>query len=160
MPKWTRLLNLLTVLRIKIRKAIKMFAKSEKLENVGVGQVPLFAKQTPNVATLVVKAKSALKQYAPVWLKLTADGIEATTIQSFTAPTDNTTRVAVTAFPAVVDEFVEVYVQGFFNVNALQFENIPPLRGKTANDKVNLLNYVANAGMHFDNVPTDPVQRT
>lgn len=135
-----------------------MFAESKKEVAVGMANIPLVAKQTPELATITVKAKVALKQYAPVLLTLTADGIEAATIQTFTAPNDNTTRVAVTAFAAAANEKVEVYVQGTFNVNALQFENVPPLSGKTADDKVNLLHFIANAGIYFANVPTDPVQ--
>lgn len=137
-----------------------MFAKSMKEANAGIGNVPLIAKQTPELATITVKAKVALKQYAPVWLKLTADGIEAETMQTFDAPTDNKTRLGVAAFDAKSGENLEVYVQGTFNVNALQFENAPPLSGKTADDKVNLLHLCANAGIYFVNVQTNPVQNT
>lgn len=134
-----------------------MFAKSEKEPDVGMANVPLQAKHTPALVTYYAKAGQEVKQFQPVFIDMaTATATVATNFSGGQVPAP---ALAITAFPAKQGERVAVYLQGFFNVNALNLSAITALASASATEKANMLNSSGTSGIYFDDgVFTDPVQ--
>ena len=135
-----------------------MFAKSEKIENVGKGNIPLFAKQVPLPATHYGTAGVDIKQYQVVAFDASANLVTPVTYiggVSIPAP-----LLAVAAFPAKSGERVAFYTHGTFNVNAVDVSAIASLVSANTNTKMTSLNSIGSQTVFFDVVFTDPVQRT
>lgn len=134
-----------------------MFAKSENIKAVGGTHIPLFAKQTPLPVTMTAKATSELAQYQVCILE--NNGELKISNGLFATPLGNTSRLCVTAFPAKTGEKVAVYVCGTFNVNALAF-NTGMFTNETAEYRAGYLNKCDSKTIFFENLETNPVQRT
>ena len=135
-----------------------MFAKSEKIENVGVGNVPLFAKHVPLPATHRGTAASEIKQYQVVQLDVGSNQVTPVTQASggvsMPAPV-----IGVAAYPAKSGETVTFYTHGTINVDAVDVSAIASLKSADAKAKMLALNTLGSQTLVFDVVTTDPIQR-
>lgn len=134
-----------------------MFAKSERIENVGKGNIPLFAKQVPLPATHNGKASADIKQYQVVEIDKSTNNVTPVTDVVSVQPQ---TLLGVAAFPAKSGEHVAFYTHGTFNVNAIDVSAITSLASADMNTKMTSLNSIGSHVMFFEAVFTDPVQRT
>lgn len=131
-----------------------MFAKSEKVAAVGEANIPLFGKQVPHPVTVNGTSRDAIKQYQLV--EITTDSMQiaaATTIGQY-APTK---MYGVAAYDCGATEHVTVFVEGTFNVNALDFTALTTIATRSADEKAGFLNAIGQAGLYFTNLNTDPV---
>ena len=136
-----------------------MFAKSEKIENVGVGNVPLFAKHVPLPATHRGTAASEIKQYQVVQLDLSSNQVTPVTQAGnggFSMPAP---LIGVAAYPAKSGEVVTFYTHGTINVDAIDVSAIASLKSADAKAKMLALNTLDSQTLVFDVVTTDPIQR-
>ena len=134
-----------------------MFAKSEKIENVGVGNVPLFAKHVPLPATHRGTATSEIKQYQVVQLDLSSNQVTPVTylgVVSYPMP-----LLGIAAYPAKSGEVVTFYTHGTINVDAIDVSAIPILLTADAKTKMAALNTLGSQTLLFDAIDTDPIQR-
>lgn len=134
-----------------------MFAKSEKTTGVGMAHIPLQSRQTPPLATIEVTAMATIKQFQPIAIDMeTSTARPVTTLSGgvqMPAP-----HLAIAAYPAVNGEKISVYVQGYFNVNALDMSAISGMASANAETKAKALNRATQSGLYFDAfVDTDPV---
>ena len=134
-----------------------MFAQSEQIKNVGVGNVPLFSKHVPLPVTHRGTAMSDLKQYQVVYVDPNSKKVTLVTSQVGTAlPTP---VIGIVAYPAKVSETATFYVHGSINVDAIDVSAIALLRTADAKTKAAALNAMGSQTLLFDVIGTDPIQR-
>lgn len=132
-----------------------MFAKSEKIEAVGAKHIPLFARPNPKIVTLTGVAKADIKQYQPVMFTLGNSNVVPFTA---TGVSTQGSRLGIAAFSAKNNEPVEVYLEGYFNVAALDVSAIAAYRTIGMADRAAGLNAAASNGLYFDgSVAEQPV---
>ena len=132
-----------------------MFAKSEKIENVGVGNVPLFAKHVPLPATHRGVAASAIKQYQVVQFDLSTNRVTPVT-QAGGGGVMPAPWIGVAAYPAESGEEVTFYTHGTINVDAIDVSSISALGWADAKTKMLTLNTLGSQTLVFDVVPATP----
>lgn len=136
-----------------------MFAKSENIKAVGGEHIPLFAKQTPLPATVSATASGKIQQYALCHLS-NAGKVTAITDLEGAQPLSNDKQLCIAAFAAKSGEPVSVYTHGTFNINALVYGTgfFDSMHG--AAQKLEKLRKFNSSVIFFENLDTNPVQRT
>ena len=135
-----------------------MFAISEKIENVGVGNVPLFAKHVPLPATHRGIAAIEIKQYQVVQFDVDSNNVIPLT-QAKSGVSIPPPVIGVAAYPAKSGETVTFYTHGAINVGAVDVSAIASLKSADAKAKMLALNTLGSQTLVFDVVTTDPIQR-
>lgn len=134
-----------------------MFAKSELIEDVGGKHIPLYSRQTPQVATYHGIAREAILQHQPVLMDMATGNV--TLLKNLGGVQVPAPALGIAAFNAAEGQRVAIILQGFINVNALNLRAISTLAATTvtADAKAKALNGYGQAGLYFDsevgNVP-------
>lgn len=132
-----------------------MFAKSERELNLGGVNNPLFAKQTPLPATVSAVAGADVKQYQVCFYESNGKVTPATTIAPISGQ-----QLCVAAFDAANGKPVSIYVNGTFNVDALNLTAITAITTTaTAAEKKEQLVKFNSPVVLFENLTTDAIQR-
>lgn len=121
-----------------------MYAKSTQ-EGQTATHIPLQSRQTPQLATRAFIAQGTIKQFQPVFINLADNKVEVATNVTATG-----NPIGVAAFGAQNGESVSVYLQGFFNVDALDVSGIAAIASGTSEEKAKHLNLRGTAGIYFD----------
>lgn len=132
-----------------------MFAKSERELNLGGVNNPLFAKQTPLPATVSATAGADLKQYQVCFYESNGKVTPATAVAPISGK-----QLCVAAFDAANGKSVSIYVNGTFNVDALNLTAITAIPATaTATQKKEQLVKFNSPVVFFENLSTDSIQR-
>lgn len=127
-----------------------MFAESKHITDVGGTHIPLYSRQTPQVATYHGVAREAILQHQPVLVDMATGNV--TLLKNLGSVQMPAPTLGIAAFNAPNGYRVAVILQGFVNVNALDLSAISTLAATTvtADAKAKALNGYGQAGLYFD----------
>ncbi len=142
-----------------------MIAGSMNQKNVGSTHIPLQLKQTPPLATQVLTAYNDIRQYQPVYILQKTATAQVSDVQSGVVLSTGSGShpivyqdFGVAAHSAKAGESVTVYVNGYFNVHALDLADTA-IADASVEDKLKALNSTATGtNIFFGAADTNTVQ--